>query len=214
MSATCGGCQAKFDGLSPAYRRVLTLVIAINATMFVVEVFSGYLAASKALQADALDFLGDAATYGLSLYVIGKPAAWRSNAALVKGVTLGLFGLWVLVSTLWRVFAAGVPEAAIMGGIGGLALAANVTAALLLFRFRDGDANVRSVWLCSRNDAIGNLAVIAAAGGVAVTASAWPDLLVAALMAALFLSSSLRIVRQARAERPAPQPAPVVPGSV
>lgn len=196
------GCAGNpvFDGVDARYRAVLWTVIAINGVMFVVEMIAGHMAASQALQADALDFLGDTLTYGLSLAVIGMAAAVRARAALFKGISLSLMGLWVLGSTLWRVFVIGVPEAEIMGVIGVLALAANLASVFLLMRYKDGDANVRSVWLCSRNDAIGNIAVVAAAAGVWGTSSGWPDLAVAALMATLFLYSSAQIIRQSIAE--------------
>jgi len=200
MADGCCSCTATFDGRSVAYRRVLWIVITSNAAMFMVEVGAGYLARSQALQADALDFLGDAATYALTLLVIGRPSAWRANAALFKGVSLGALALWVAGSTLWRAVQGGAPEPATMSAIGALALAVNVGAALLLFRFRDGDANVRSVWLCSRNDAIGNVAVMLAAAGVWTTGGSWPDLVVAFAMSALFLHSATRIVRQASGE--------------
>ena len=200
MADGCCSCAPTFDGSSVAYRRVLWIVIALNAAMFMVEVAAGYLARSQALQADALDFLGDAATYALTLLVIGRPAAWRSNAALFKGVSLGALALWVAGSTLWRVIMGGVPDAVTMSAVGALALAVNVGAALLLFRFRNGDANVRSAWLCSRNDAIGNVAVMLAAAGVWASGSSWPDLVVAFAMSALFLHSATRIVRQASGE--------------
>lgn len=196
------GCSGNpvFDGVDPRYRAVLWTVIAINGIMFVVEMIAGHMAASQALQADALDFLGDTLTYGLSLAVIGMAPLIRARAALLKGISLSLMGLWVLGSTIWRVFVVGVPEAEIMGVIGILALIANVASVLLLMRYKDGDANVRSVWLCSRNDAIGNIAVVAAAAGVWGTGTGWPDLMVAALMATLFLSSSVQIIRQSRDE--------------
>jgi Co/Zn/Cd efflux system component len=202
MSACHDHCEAPaFTGDDPAYRRALWGVIAINGTMFFVELGAGIAAQSMALQADALDFFGDTVTYGLSLFVIARPPRWRANAALFKGLSLGALGLWVLGATLWRVFVTGVPEAFVMGTVGLLALAANIASVLLLMRYRAGDANVRSVWLCSRNDAIGNIAVVAAASGVFVTGTAWPDLAVAAVMASLFLTSSVRIVRQAIGER-------------
>ena len=200
MSGCCGH-DAKFDGLSDDYKRRLWIVIALNATMFVVEMTAGHLAKSQALQADALDFLGDALTYGISLAVIGASVQARTNAALAKGFSLLLMGLWVFGSTIYRVFYVGVPEAEIMGVIGFLALLTNSASVLLLVRYKDGDANVRSVWLCSRNDAIGNVAVMFAALGVWGTAAGWPDLMVATVMAGLFLSSSFQIVRQALAER-------------
>jgi cation diffusion facilitator family transporter len=204
MSACQDHCEAvAFTGEDPAYRRALWAVIAINGAMFFVELGAGITAGSMALQADALDFLGDTATYALSLFVISRPPHWRANAALFKGVTLGALGLWVLTSTVWRVFVTGVPEAIVMGTVGLLALGANITSVLLLLRYRSGDANVRSVWLCSRNDAIGNIAVVAAASGVFATGTAWPDLAVAAVMASLFLYSAMRIIRQAMGERAA-----------
>jgi Co/Zn/Cd efflux system component len=197
----CGcGDGAKFDGLSTAYKRALWAVIAINATMFLVEMGAGMLSGSQALKADALDFLGDTATYGISLLVIGMPLVWRSRAALLKGLSLGAMGLWVLGSTAHQLLVLGLPRAEVMGAIGFLALSANLTSVLLLLRHRDGDANVRSVWLCSRNDAIGNLAVVLAAGGVWATTTAWPDLIVAGIMASLFLYSAIGIVRQALGE--------------
>lgn len=186
-----------FDGMSDDYRRRLIAVIAINAVMFVVEMAAGQVSGSQALKADALDFFADSLTYGASLAVIGSPQRTRSLVALAKGASLLLMGLWVLGSTVWRVFVVGVPEAEVMGAIAVLALAANVASVLLLARYKDGDANVRSVWLCSRNDAIGNVAVMVAALGVWGTATGWPDLIVAAIMAGLFLSSSFKIVRRA-----------------
>ncbi|QEW22174.1 Cadmium, cobalt and zinc/H(+)-K(+) antiporter [Marinibacterium anthonyi] len=201
--AGCCNHETRFDGMSADYKRRLWAVIAINAAMFVVEMSAGHAARSQALQADALDFLGDAMTYGLSLAVIGASVRMRANAALLKGTSLMLMGMWVLGSTLWRVFVVGVPEAQIMGGVGVMALAANLASVWLLMRYKDGDANVRSVWLCSRNDAIGNVAVMLAAVGVMVTGTGWPDLAVAGLMAGLFLSSATQIFRQALAERSA-----------
>lgn len=192
------GCASNpiFDGVDERYRLMLWIVIAINGAMFLVEIIAGQLARSQALQADALDFLGDTLTYGLSLAVIGMAPVVRARAAFFKGVSLSLMGLWVFGSTVWRVFVSGIPMADIMGAVGFLALAANIASVILLVRYKDGDANVRSVWLCSRNDAIGNIAVVAAAAGVWGTNTAWPDLAVAALMASLFLSSSVKIIRQ------------------
>jgi len=200
VSGRCCEGEPRFEGQSAAYRRVLWLVIAINGGMFLTETAAGWLAGSVALQADALDFLGDSLTYAISLLVIGRADRWRARAALLKGVSLAAMGLWVLGFAAYRVLVLGVPEAMVMGAIGTLALAANVGSALLLYRFRNGDANVRSVWLCSRNDAIGNLAVVGAAGLVALSGSGWPDVVVAAAMACLFLSSALQIVRQALGE--------------
>ncbi|MBO6813499.1 MAG: cation transporter [Rhizobiaceae bacterium] len=193
------GCSGNptFDGVDPVYRRILWIVIIINAGMFAVELSAGKLAGSQALQADALDFLGDALTYGLSLAVIGMQLKVRAIAALLKGVSLLAMGLWVFGSTIYQIFILGLPSAQIMGAIGFLALAANLASVLLLMRYKDGDANVRSVWLCSRNDAIGNVAVMLASVAVWVTVSAWPDLIVAVIMAGLFLRSAQLILVQA-----------------
>lgn len=199
MGACCGH-NAVFDGVSADYKRRLWLVIGLNAGMFVVEMTAGRLAGSQALQADALDFFGDALTYGISLAVIGSSLRVRSGAAFAKGISLMLMGLWVFGSTLYQVLALGVPQAQVMGMVGFMALAANVASVLLLMRYKDGDANVRSVWLCSRNDAIGNVAVMAAAVGVWGSNSAWPDLAVAGLMAGLFLYSAIKIMAQSRRE--------------
>ena len=200
MSGCCGD-NDKFDGVSDEYKRRLWIVIALNATMFVVEMTAGHLAKSQALQADALDFFGDALTYGISLAVIGASIRVRTTAALAKGISLLSMGIWVFGSTVYRVFYVGVPEAEIMGVVAALALSTNLASVFLLVSYMEGDANVRSVWLCSRNDAIGNVAVMIAALGVWATASGWPDLIVAAIMASLFLSSSFQIIRQALEER-------------
>lgn len=200
-SEGCGcGTNPRFDGVDPRYRTILWIVIAINAAMFAIEMTAGHLAGSQALQADALDFLGDTLTYGLSLAVIGTSLKTRASAAMLKGVSLMLMGLWVFGSTVYQVLILGVPQAQIMAGIGFLALAANLTSVLLLLRYKDGDSNVRSVWLCSRNDAVGNVAVMGAALAVWVLGSAWPDLIVAAAMALLFLNSAVLILQQAFAE--------------
>ena len=196
------GCSGNpvFDGVDTRYKAVLWIVIALNAAMFIVEMLAGKLAGSQALQADALDFLGDAMTYGISLAVIGMSLRTRAKAAWFKGASLAAMGLWVLGSTIYQTMILGLPKAEIMGVIGFLALAANLTSVMLLLRYKDGDANVRSVWLCSRNDAIGNIAVVIASVAVWVSASAWPDLIVAMVMAALFLRSSQLILLQAWAE--------------
>jgi len=200
MSVGCNHDNVEFDGISADYKRRLWLVIAINAGMFGVEMAAGHLASSQALQADALDFFGDALTYGISLAVIGASLKTRATAALAKGFSLLLMGLWVFGSTLYQVFYTGVPEAGIMGAVGFMALIANLASVIILMRYKDGDANVRSVWLCSRNDAIGNVAVMIAALGVWGTATGWPDLFVAGLMAFLFLSSAWQILRQGARE--------------
>ena len=199
--ANCCGNDAKFDGVSDDYKRRLWIVIAINAVMFTIEMIAGQYAESQALQADALDFLGDTLTYGISLAVIGASVRIRTNAALAKGISLMLMGAWVFGSTMYRVFYTGVPEAGIMGVIGLMALMANLASVFILMAYKDGDSNIRSVWLCSRNDAIGNIAVMIAALGVWGTTTGWPDLIVASIMAGLFLSSSVQIIRQALEER-------------
>jgi Co/Zn/Cd efflux system component len=209
MAADCCGANIRFEGLSADYRHRLWAVIAINAGMFLVETAGGALAGSQALQADALDFLGDALTYGITLAVIGSSVVVRARAALVKGISLTLMGLWVFGATAYHVLILDVPRAEVMGAIGFLALAANVTSVLLLAKYKDGDANVRSVWLCSRNDAIGNVAVMIAAVAVWGTATKWPDLLVATIMAGLFLYSSAHILRQAVQELRTGQTAPL-----
>lgn len=196
-----GCCEDKtFDGVSPAYKRALMAVIAINAVMFFVEMSAGLMSGSQALKADALDFAGDTATYGLSLFVIGASLKTRARASLIKGASLAAIALTVLTMTGLRVMNGAPPEAGTMGLVGLLALAANLTSVFILLRWRDGDSNVRSVWLCSRNDAIGNVGVIAAGGLVAATGDAWPDLVVAALLASLFLKSAAAITVQALGE--------------
>src|SRR3954447_11180678 len=151
---------------SPAWRRALWIALAVNAGMFLTEIVAGVAAGSASLQADALDFLSDAANYAISLGVAGMVLTWRARAALLKGASLGLLGLWVLASTAWHAYAGTLPQAEVMGVVGVLALLANAGVALMLYRYRSGDANMRSVWICSRNDAIGNDAVILAALGV------------------------------------------------
>lgn len=199
MSGCCGQ-EVRFEGVSGAYKRALIAVILINLGMFGVEVTAGALAGSMALAADSLDFLADSATYGISLLVIGMPLATRAKAALFKGASLALMGVWVLGATLWQAVFIGLPDAAMMSSVGLLAFVANVVSVMILFRWRDGDSNVRSVWLCSRNDAIGNIAVIVAGGAVWLTGTGWPDVIVALIMAGLFLKSSSGILRQAMAE--------------
>jgi Co/Zn/Cd efflux system component len=199
MSASCGH-DVQFDGTSRGYRRALYAVIGLNAGMFAVEITAGALSGSQALRADALDFLADALTYGLSLWVIGRPLVLRARIAMAKGLSLLMMGLWVFGSTVWLLFGPGMPRAEVMGAVGALALMANLASVLLLMRYRDGDANVRSVWLCSRNDAVGNVAVMGAALAVGLTATPWPDLLVATIMSGLFLSSAWQILTRARRE--------------
>jgi Co/Zn/Cd efflux system component len=200
MGAGCCSSTPVFEGLSADYKRRLWAVIAINAAMFCVEMGAGAFAGSQALQADALDFLGDTLTYGISLAVIGSALHVRAWAAFAKALSLTLMGLWVLGATAYHVLVLGIPRAEIMGMVGFLALAANIASVLLLARYKDGDSNVRSVWLCSRNDAIGNVAVMLAAVAVWASATKWPDLIVAAIMAGLFLTSSAKILKQSLAE--------------
>ncbi len=200
MSASCHH-HSNFDGASLRYKRILLIVIAINAGMFMVEMAFGISGQSQSLKADALDFLGDSATYAMSLWAIGKSVETRSLVALIKGVSLLLMAAWVLISTLHYVIYSNEPSAPIMGWVGLAALAANLFSVLLLLRYRDGDANVRSVWLCSRNDAIGNVAVMLAAAAVYLSGTHWPDLLVAIILAALFSNSAIKIIRQSLNER-------------
>jgi Co/Zn/Cd efflux system component len=185
---------------APGYRRVLWIALAVNAVMFAVEIAAGLRSGSVSLLADAIDFFGDAANYGLTLSVLGMGLVWRARAALVKAASMLVFGAAVLIQAL-RAMAQGVPpEALTMGVVGTLALAANVGVAVLLYSFRSGDANMRGVWLCTRNDAIGNLAVMLAALGVFGTGTAWPDLAVAMVMSALAISAGWSVLRQARRE--------------
>ena len=198
----CNSCvsDAPRSDVSRGWRRALWIALIVNASMFAVELYAGAAADSHALKADALDFFGDAANYAISLVVAGMALAWRARAALLKGATLVLLGGYVLASAVWAAMHGSSPEPQTMGIIGILALGANVAVALMLFRFRSGDANMRSVWICSRNDAIGNVAVVAAAAGVFGTGTAYPDLLVAAILAGLGLSGGWQIMRQARSE--------------
>lgn len=183
-----------------AYRRVLWAVLAINAAMFAVEVAAGLAAGSASLQADALDFLGDAANYGISLLVVGMALRYRSTAALAKAVTMGAFGVWVIGTVIWHSLHGTLPSAFTMGAVGVAALIANAASFGLLWAHRHGDANMRSAWICTRNDVLGNLAVLLAAAGVFGTGTGWPDVAVAAIMAGLALQGSVAVFRQARGE--------------
>lgn len=197
----CADATGAGDALNDKrWRRILWIALILNAAMFFIEMGAGVQADSRALQADALDFFGDAANYAISLGVAGMALAWRSRAAMFKGITILLFGLFVMGSALWAFANGTAPVAETMGIVGTLALLVNVGVAFMLYRYRTGDANMRSVWLCSRNDAISNVAVIAAALGVAGTGSAWPDLGVAAIMAGLAITSGIQIIWQARDE--------------
>ncbi|MBA4027261.1 MAG: cation transporter [Cyanobacteria bacterium DS3.002] len=197
-------CKAAFGTTAtlndPRWRRALWIALGVNAGMFVVEMAAGAAADSRALQADALDFLGDAANYAISLLVAGMALAWRARAALAKGFTLIGLGGWVMITGVLAVLGGAAPKPELMGIIGALALVANAGVAIMLYRFRTGDSNMRSVWICSHNDAIGNIAVMAAALGVFGTGTAWPDLIVAAISALLGISGGIQIVGQARRE--------------
>jgi Co/Zn/Cd efflux system component len=185
---------------SEGWRRALWIALVVNTGMFLAEMTAGLAAGSSSLQADALDFLGDAANYAISLGVAGLALSWRARAALLKGASLGLLGLWVLASTAWNAWAGTLPSAEVMTVVAVAALVANGGVALMLYRFRGGDANMRSVWICSRNDAIGNVAVLLAAAGVFGSGQGWPDAAVALIMATLSVSGGWQIVHQARGE--------------
>lgn len=202
MSGCCehdDGCTAA-TAAEPGYRRVLWVALGLNLAMFVVELLGGWQAMSTALLADAIDFAGDAANYGVSLFALGLAAAWRSRVALAKGWSMASFGAIVLAIAIWNIARGATPEPAVMAGIALLALLVNLGVAWLLFAYRNGDANMRSVWLCSRNDAISNLAVLVAAGGVFGTGTLWPDVLVALLFGALSLHSGTQVILHARQE--------------
>jgi len=187
-------------GNAAAYRRILWGVLAINAVMFLVEIGAGLAAGSASLQADALDFLGDAANYAISLIVVGMALRYRASAALAKGATMGLFGLWVIGTVIWHSVHGTLPSAFTMGAVGIAALAANAASFGLLWAYRGGDANMRSAWICTRNDVLGNLAVLLAALGVFGTGTGWPDVIVAAIMAALALQGATTVVQQSLKE--------------
>lgn len=204
MSASCSCCHDHGPSDphrgNAAYRRVLWAVLAINATMFLVEIGAGVAAGSASLQADALDFFGDAANYAISLFVIGMALRVRATAALVKGISMGVFGLWILGTVLWHLAHGTLPSAITMGAVGVAAFIANAGSFALLWAYRAGDANMRSAWICTRNDAIGNLAVLAAAVGVFGTGTGWPDLIVATIMAGLALQGAWTVIRQSLGE--------------
>ena len=200
MNASCCSQAPDPHRGSESYRRVLWAVLAINASMFGVEVAAGLAAGSASLQADALDFLGDAGNYVISLLVVGMALRYRAMAAFAKGATMGLFGLWVLGVTAWHAWQGTVPEAFTMGAVGVAALLANATSFALLWAYREGDSNMRSAWICTRNDVLGNLAVLLAALGVFGTGTGWPDIAVAAIMAALALQGAWIVLNQSWAE--------------
>jgi len=196
-ASACGSTATLDD---PRWRKVLWIALGLNATMFAIEIVAGTLAHSRSLQADALDFLGDAANYAISLGVTGLALHWRARTALLKGATILLFGLGVLGSAIWGLIHGATPNPFAMGAVGFAALIVNVTVALMLYRYRTGDANMRSVWICSRNDAINNLLVIGAGLAVLWSGSGLPDLVVAFIMAALGISGGWQIVRQSLRE--------------
>jgi Co/Zn/Cd efflux system component len=211
MSASCcshGHQHHDTNRNNPGYRRVLWAVLAINAVMFIVEVAAGVAAGSASLQADALDFFGDAANYAISLFVIGMALRYRAMAALGKGISMGVFGLWVVGVVIWHLAHGTLPSAITMGAVGVAAFAANAASFALLWAYRSGDANMRSAWICTRNDAIGNLAVLAAALGVFGTGTGWPDLVVAAIMAGLAVQGAFIVIRQSIGEMRQPVPVP------
>lgn len=187
-------------GADPRYRRILWIALLVNAAMFVLELGAGLRSGSASLLADAIDFLGDAANYGLSLWVLAMALTWRARAALVKGASMLAFGVFVIGRVAWGAWQGIPPEPFTMGSVGLLALAANLGVAALLYAYREGDANMRGVWLCTRNDALGNLAVMGAALGVLGTGTVWPDLVVAAIMACLAISGGWSVIRHARQE--------------
>ena len=198
----CRSCvgESPPSKIDAGFQRVLWIALAVNATMFAAEIVASFLAGSVSLQADALDFFGDAANYGISLFVLGLSLSARARAALFKGGTMAAFGLWVIGNAAYSAIVGTVPEPFIMGPVAIIALLANVTVAIMLYRHRNGDSNRQSVWLCSRNDAIGNVAVFLAAAGVFATNTGWPDILVAVVIAALNLSAAWRVFVQARSE--------------
>ena len=199
-SCCASSCSDETARSDPAWRRALWIALVVNGVMFFVEIIAGAAAGSRSLQADALDFLGDSANYAISLGVAGMALVWRARTALVKGLTILAFALGVMVSAVWGIIAGTQPDPWAMTGIGALALVTNISVALLLYRFRSGDANMRSVWVCSRNDAINNLLVIGAGFIVLWTGSGVPDLVVALIMALLGIQGGWQVVRQARSE--------------
>lgn len=201
----CPSDVAQRDSADPVFRRVLWIALLANLSMFFVEIVASQIGDSMSLQADALDFFGDSANYAISLFVAGMVLTARAKASLFKGATMALFGTWVIGSAVYRAFTGSEPDAATMGSIAFIALIVNVAVSVLLYRYRGGDSNMRSIWLCSRNDAIGNIAVMVAALGVFASASRWPDLVVAAIIAALNISAAAQVFRLARQELRAEQ---------
>jgi cation diffusion facilitator family transporter len=196
MDACCEHKTEEINTLRGEHRKVLVLVLAINAVLFIVEAAAGLLAHSTALLADSLDMFGDSLVYGFSLYVLWRSAEWKAMAAVVKGVIMALFGAGVLIEAVYKIAAGVTPAAETMGIIGLLVLIGNGVCFLLLFRHRSDDLNMRSTWLCSRNDIIANIAVLIAAGGVAYFRSIWPDVLVGGIIAVLFLRTAFTVLSE------------------
>jgi cation diffusion facilitator family transporter len=196
-------CDAKTEELATLrgkHKNVLTAVLIVNAVLFVVEATAGLLAHSTALLADSLDMLGDSLVYGFSLYALWRSAVWKARAALLKGAIMGVFGVGVLIEAGYKTVSGVVPVAETMGIIGLLVLVGNGLCFLLLFRHRSDDLNMRSTWLCSRNDIIANIAVLGAAAGVKLTDSSWPDIVIGAGIAALFLRSAFTVLAESFSE--------------
>jgi cation diffusion facilitator family transporter len=196
-------CHDKAEAVAQLHARqsaTLRVVLAANAAMFAVELVAGLVAGSVALLADSLDMLGDALVYGFSLYVVARGAAWKARAAVVKAAVMALFGLFVLGQLVYKLFQPQLPAYETMGVVGALALAVNGLCFALLWRHRAEDINMRSVWLCSRNDVVSNVAVLLAAAAVLATHSPWPDIAVGALICALFLRSAWQVAVEARDE--------------
>ncbi len=199
MAANCCNHESPLQP-APEYRRILWIALVVNTLMFVVEIIFSQRADSVSLLADSIDFLGDAANYGISLWVLAMAVQMRAKASLLKAASMALFGVGVLAHATWNAVTGVIPDAQTMTLVGFLALAANLGVAWLLYAYRNGDSNMRSVWLCTRNDALGNIAVIIAAFGVFGTGTAWPDLIVAVVMALLALTSAAQISKHARQE--------------
>ena len=199
-ASCCNHDHQPSNAPDPKYRRILWIALIINALMFVIEFIFSQRANSVSLLADSIDFFGDAANYGISLYVLTMSLQVRAKASLIKATSMGLFGIGVLVHAIWNAITGVLPDAQTMSLIGVLALIANLSVAFLLYAYRNGDSNMRSVWLCSRNDALGNIAVVFAAIGVFGTGTGWPDLIVAAIMATLALTAAYQVIKQARQE--------------
>ena len=193
-------CEVDVKKTSASFKKVLWIALVLNVSMFFVEIIFGVLSNSLSLKADAIDFLGDSANYFATLFVINSAIQTRAKISLLKAATMFGFGAWVLVEAIIRFQSPDLPQAFTMSWVGGLALIVNSLVAYLLYKFRGGDSNMQSVWLCSRNDAIGNIAVVLASIGVSVFASKWPDLIVALFMAALAVHSSWHVLKVASAE--------------